>query len=108
VPADLEQLVRLPGVGRKTANLVLGVAYQVPTGIVVDTHVQRVARRLGLADEKTADKTELKLNQLFPQKQWIDISHRMILHGRRVCKAKKPQCGNCSLASLCPRIGVED
>lgn len=107
VPADLEAMVELPGVGRKTANLVLGVAHHLPTGIVVDTHVQRVAKRLGLADEKNADKAELKLNALFPREQWIDISHRMILHGRRVCKAKKPHCDECSLEPLCPRIGVE-
>ena len=107
VPQNMKDLVKLPGVGRKTANVVLGVAYGIPTGIVVDTHVQRVGRRLGLADEKNADKTEAVLNQLLPQDQWIEFSHRMILHGRRVCKAKKPQCDDCTLRPLCPQNGVE-
>ena len=107
VPQNMKDLVKLPGGGRKTANVVLGVAYGIPTGIVVDTHVQRVGRRLGLADEKNADKTEAVLNQLLPQDQWIEFSHRMILHGRRVCKAKKPQCDDCTLRPLCPQNGVE-
>ena len=107
VPQNMKDLVKLPGVGRKTANVVLGVAYGIPTGIVVDTHVQRVGRRLGLADEKNADKTEAVLNQLLPQDQWIEFSHRIILHGRRVCKAKKPQCDDCTLRPLCPQNGVE-
>ncbi|MCA9178010.1 MAG: endonuclease III [Planctomycetales bacterium] len=107
VPEELDALVQLPGVGRKTANLVLGVAYGIPTGVVVDTHVLRLSKRLGLADEKNADKAEQTLNQLLPQSEWIDFSHRLILHGRRVCKAKKPLCDNCSLHAICPRVGVE-
>ena len=105
-PQSLDALLKLPGVGRKTAHLVLGVAYGQATGVVVDTHVRRVAKRLGLADEKNADKTEAALNALLPPSEWIEFSHRMILHGRRVCKAKKPQCESCTLLPLCPQIDV--
>lgn len=101
VPATLEELVALPGVGRKTANVVLGNAFGVP-GITVDTHVGRLARRFGWTDETTPEKVEADLMALFPRSEWTDLSHRMILHGRRVCHARKPACDACPLASLCP------
>jgi endonuclease-3 len=106
VPRELGQLVELPGVGRKTANVVLGTAFGLPTGVVVDTHVQRISRRLGLTDERDPVKIERDLIALLPRKEWIDYSHRMIHHGRRVCKARKPQCDQCSLVRFCPQLGV--
>ncbi len=107
VPQDLEELVKLAGVGRKTANLVIGVAFGKPTGIVVDTHVGRVARRLGLTQQKDGNKVERDLLELVPQDEWIDFSTRMIHHGRYLCKAKKPQCDSCSMNSICPQVGIE-
>lgn len=101
VPATLEELVALPGVGRKTANVVLGNAFGVP-GITVDTHVGRLARRFGWSEETVPDKVEADLMALFPRAEWTDLSHRMILHGRRVCHARTPACDECPLASLCP------
>lgn len=106
VPRDLEALVQLPGVGRKTANVVLGTFFRLPTGVVVDTHVTRLSQRLGLTRQKDAEKIERDLMALLPSSEWIDFSHRMIHHGRRVCQARKPNCAGCSLADLCPRIGV--
>lgn len=106
VPAAMEDLVRLPGVGRKTANVVLGTAFGLPAGVVVDTHVQRVSRRLGLTQQTAPVKIEADLMKLLPRKEWIDYSHRVILHGRQVCKARRPLCESCPLAKLCPRIGV--
>jgi endonuclease III len=106
VPRDLESLVALPGVGRKTANVVLGTAFGLPTGVVVDTHVTRITRRLGLTQEKDAVKIERDLMELVPKKEWIDFSHRLIHHGRRVCIARKPKCEECSMKKFCPRIGV--
>jgi endonuclease-3 len=106
VPRDLEALVALPGVGRKTANVVLGVAYGIPSGVVVDTHVGRISRRLGLTRHDDAVKGESDLMELLPQKAWIAFSHRMIQHGRKICIARRPKCDVCALASLCPRIGV--
>jgi endonuclease III len=102
VPKDLPTLVQLPGVARKTANVVLGVAYRIAAGIVVDTHVTRVSQRLGLSAATTADKVEQDLCQRFPQDQWIDIGHRLLLLGRYLCVAKAPDCANCPLAELCP------
>ncbi|MEN6497194.1 MAG: endonuclease III [Thermoguttaceae bacterium] len=109
VPQDLEALVELPGIGRKTANVVLGTAYGISSGIVVDTHVGRVSRRLGLTshDDKDAVRIEQDLLALIPKKEWIDFSHRMIHHGRRICTARKPKCDECPLGSICPRIGVD-
>ncbi len=101
VPGTLEELVALPGVGRKTANVVLGNAFDIP-GITVDTHVGRLARRFGWTDETTPDKVEADLMELFPSSEWTDLSHRMILHGRRVCHARNPACDACPLAALCP------
>ena len=107
VPQTLEQLVVLPGVGRKTANVVLGTAFGIPTGVVVDTHVGRITRRLGLSQSNDPVKVEQDLMRLLPQEEWIDYSHRLIHHGRQVCKARKPLCERCGLADDCPRVGVD-
>jgi endonuclease III len=106
VPKDIEKLIELPGIGRKTANVVLGVAHGIASGIVVDTHVTRVSQRLGLSQEKNPEKIEKDLLAQFPQKEWINISNRMVHHGRYVCTARKPKCDTCPLGSICPRIGV--
>ena len=102
VPKEMAALMALPGVARKTANLVLGTAFRIPSGIVVDTHVTRVAQRLGLSAAKSAEKIEHDLCQRFPQEQWIDVGHRLLLLGRDVCLAKGPKCEDCPLAELCP------
>ena len=104
VPDRLEDLVTLPGVGRKTANVVLGNAFGVP-GITVDTHVGRLSRRLGWSQHSDPDKVEADLMALFPRTEWTDLSHRLIWHGRRVCHARKPACGACPLARACPSFG---
>lgn len=106
VPQELDDLVKLPGVGRKTANVVLGTAFGKPTGVVVDTHVARLSKRLGLTKAKDAVKIEQDLMRQLPEREWIDLSHRMIWHGRRICGARKPQCDDCLLNKICPRIGV--
>lgn len=108
VPQDLDALVQLAGVGRKTANVVLGTAYGIPTGIVVDTHVGRLSRRLGLTEKTDAVQVERDLFALIPQKEWIDYSHRMIYHGRAVCRARKPNCAGCHFETFCPKVGVEE
>jgi len=105
VPGTLDELVQLPGVGRKTANVVLGNAFNVP-GITVDTHVGRLSRRLGLSEHEDPVKVEQDLMALIPQPEWTIFSHRTIFHGRQVCMARKPLCSSCSLAKLCPKIGV--
>lgn len=102
VPADMEALVRLPGVGRKTANVILGNAFGRNDGIVVDTHVTRVSNRLGLVTGTDAVKIERVLIPLFPQERWTIISHLFIEHGRQVCHARTPLCGECVLADICP------
>lgn len=102
VPATMEELVALAGVGRKTANVVLGNAFDVNEGIVVDTHVGRLARRLGLTVEKTAEKVEVALQKLVPRDDWTMLSHWLIFHGRRRCSARKPECAECEIAPLCP------
>ena len=102
VPDTMEALVDLPGVGRKTANVVLGNAFGRPQGIAVDTHVQRLVRRLGLTTEMTPDKIEQELLALVPRKVWTLFSHLLISHGRAVCKARVPQCGACPVYHLCP------
>jgi endonuclease-3 len=102
VPRSLDALIELPGVARKTANVVLGTAYGVASGIVVDTHAGRVARRLGLTGESDPAKVERDLCALFPSEQWVALGHRLVLHGRYVCKAKKPECAQCPLNELCP------
>jgi endonuclease III len=107
VPATMEELNPLPGVGRKTANVILGNAFGVP-GITVDTHVGRLSRRLGLTKHDDAEKVERELMELLPDKEWTMFSHRMIYHGRQVCFARKPNCDACTLNKICPRIGVEE
>lgn len=104
VPADLDALVTLPGVGRKTANVVLGNAFGIP-GITVDTHFGRLARRFGWTSQKNPDKVEADVAALFPEKDYTMLSHYVVWHGRRVCHARKPACGACSVASLCPSYG---
>ena len=106
VPRTMEELTQLDGVGRKTANVVLGNAFDINAGIVVDTHVARLAGRLGLTAEKTPEKIELGLQKLVPQDQWTLFSHWLIWHGRRRCFARNPDCANCEIERLCPRIGV--
>ncbi len=108
VPQAMDQLVELPGVGRKTANVVLGTAFGIAAGVVVDTHVARLSRRLGLSREKDPEKIERDLMGQFAERDWIALSHRMIQHGRRVCTARSPKCGECPLESLCPKIGVKE
>lgn len=108
VPQSLEELVKLPGIGRKTANVVLGTAFGIPSGVVVDTHVTRLCHRLGLTKHTNAVKIEQDLIKLLPQEEWINFSHRLIHHGRRICIARKPRCGECMLLAICPRIGVEE
>ena len=102
VPADMDRLVELPGVARKTANVVLGVAYGRAEGVVVDTHVKRLAGRLGLTTETDPAKIERELMVLAPREEWIDLAHLLIFHGRRVCHARRPECAHCVLRSLCP------
>ena len=102
VPKSMEELLQLPGVARKTANVVLGTAYGIPSGVVVDTHVGRLSRRLGLSSSENPEKIEKELMDQLPQDQWIDFAHRLIHHGRRVCRAQKPHCEQCVLADLCP------
>ncbi len=106
VPADLDALTALPGVGRKTAHVVLGVAFQHPSGVVVDTHVKRLAYRLGMTSETDPARVERDLAASVPRPQWIALSHRLIDHGRRVCLALRPRCPTCDLAKLCPRRGL--
>jgi endonuclease III len=105
VPGRLRDLVTLPGVGRKTANVVLGNAFGVP-GITVDTHFARLSRRLGWTVQDDPVKIEREVGSLFPRKEWTILSHRLIWHGRRVCHARRPACGACRLARLCPSFGI--
>jgi endonuclease-3 len=108
VPKNLDELVQLAGVGRKTANVVLGTAFGIPSGVVVDTHVGRITHRLGLTKHQDAVKIERDLMAQLPPKEWIDFSHRLIHHGRKVCVARKPRCTDCVLQAICPRIGVSE
>ena len=101
VPRTMEEILTLPGVARKTANVVLGSAYGIPSGIVVDTHVQRLARRLDLSRNEDPKKIEQDLMQVIPRETWILFSHQLIWHGRRVCQARKPKCVECNLEPLC-------
>ena len=104
VPASLPALVSLPGVGRKTANVVLGNAFGIP-GITVDTHFARLSRRFGWTVQDDPDKIEQEVGKLFPRSEWTMLSHRLIWHGRRICHARRPACGACPLARLCPSFG---
>ena len=104
IPSNLEDLVTLPGVGRKTANVVLGNAFDVP-GLTVDTHFGRLVRRFGWTKHTDPVKVEFDIMEIFPKKDWTDLSHVLIWHGRRICHAQKPACGACPLAKLCPSFG---
>jgi endonuclease III len=106
IPRDVEALTKLAGVGRKTANVVLGTAYGIASGVVVDTHVKRLAFRLGLTDRKLPVQIERDLMEVVPRGEWVDLSHRLIHHGRQVCLARKPRCSQCALERICPRKGV--
>jgi endonuclease-3 len=107
VPQSMEELVRLDGVGRKTANVVLGNAFGINAGVVVDTHVGRLAHRLGLTRPREPEKIEADLMLLVPREKWTVFSHLLIWHGRRRCPARSPDCAQCEVAALCPRIGVK-
>ena len=107
VPQEMDSLVALPGIGRKTANVILGTAFAKASGVVVDTHVGRISRRLGLSQHKEPVKVEQDLIGQLPEEEWIGFSHRIIQHGRRVCTARRPKCDDCPLADLCPRIGLD-
>jgi len=108
VPREMEELLKLPGVARKTANVVLGNAYGLATGVVVDTHVSRLSARLGLSARNTAEKIEQDLMALVPERDWIDFSHLLIAHGRKVCKARTPLCDQCVLEPLCPSSALKN
>jgi len=105
VPSTLDELITLPGVGRKTANVVLGHAFDIP-GITVDTHFGRLSRRFGWTKETDPVKVERIVGELIPQKEWTNLSQRMIWHGRRICHSRKPACGACPVAKLCPSVGI--
>jgi endonuclease-3 len=108
VPRTMEELTELGGVGRKTANVVLGNAFGINIGVVVDTHVKRLTHRLGLTTHRAPEKVEKGLIELIPQKLWTLFSHWLIWHGRRRCFARKPDCGNCEIKGLCPQIGLKN
>lgn len=101
VPREMEKLLTVPGAARKTANVVLGTAFGIPSGVVVDTHVTRIAQRLGLTRQKAPEKIEQDLMRILPQERWILFSHQVIHFGRDICKARKPECGRCPLESIC-------
>lgn len=105
VPREIDELVKLPGVGRKTANVVLGVAFGTPGGVVVDTHVSRLSGRLGLTREEDPAKIERDLNSLVPRDSWVEMPFLFIRHGRRTCTARRPACSACALNDLCPSAG---
>jgi endonuclease-3 len=107
VPDTMAELTALAGCGRKTASVVLGVAFGKAEGIVVDTHVARLSYRLGLTRQKMPEKIELALMKIIPRRDWIEFSHLLIWHGRKRCNARRPDCENCELLNLCPRIGVK-
>ncbi len=107
VPRTMEALCELPGVARKTANVVLGTAYGIASGITVDTHAGRVSRRLELTAEQDPTKVERDLCALFPARSWVDMGHRLVLHGRYICQSKRPQCAPCPLHELCPAAADE-
>lgn len=106
IPRTMEEILTLGGVARKTANVVLGNAFGIASGVVVDTHVGRLSQRLGLTTAKTAEKIELDLQQLVPKKDWVMFPHWMIFHGRQTCTARKPRCTECPLADLCPSYSL--
>jgi endonuclease-3 len=106
LPQEIDACIELPGIGRKTANVVLGTAFGIASGVVVDTHVARVSRRLGLTENKDPIKIERDLMERVPKRQWVAFGHRMIHHGRRICTARKPKCDECPMEAFCPRVGV--
>jgi endonuclease III len=106
VPRTMDELLRLPGVARKTANVVLGTAFGIAAGVVVDTHVGRLSRRLALTTHDDPEKVERDLMAVIPRREWTDFAHRLVLHGRRVCHARGPNCEECCLNDLCPSSGV--
>ncbi len=106
VPGDIDALVALPGVGRKTAKVVLGEAFGIAAGVTVDTHVRRLANRIGLTRQQDAEKIAGELEKLIPRSEWITFSLRLILHGRRVCSARRPRCEACVLNPICRKVGV--
>ena len=106
VPRNLDELVELPGVGRKTANVVLGNAFQIASGVVVDTHVTRLANRFGWVKMTDAVKIETRLNQMCPKEEWIVLPHYLIAHGRAVCTARSPKCPSCFIRDACPQRGI--
>ena len=107
LPKTLEELTELPGVGRKTANVLMGTAFGIASGVVVDTHVKRITRLLGLTESENPEQIERDLMELLPKTEWINFSHRLIHHGRRICIARRPKCDECPLRPLCPRVGPE-
>jgi endonuclease-3 len=106
VPRTMEELLSLPGVARKTANVVLGTAFRIAVGFVVDTHVFRLSHRLGFVKGKNPEQVEQELMRIVPEEDWIDFAHILIHHGRKICVARKPDCEHCVVASLCPKLGV--
>lgn len=104
VPKDFDQLLELPGVARKTANCVMGNAFNIPSGVVVDTHVLRITRRLGLTKNTDPNKIEQDLIKLLPKNEWINFSHMLIWHGRKICNSRKPRCEICFLSQVCPKL----
>lgn len=107
VPQTMDELLTLNGVARKTANVVLGNAFGIASGVVVDTHVSRLSQRLGITEETTPEKIEMDLSKLVPKKHWVMFPHWLITHGRKICNARKPKCEECVLENICPKIGVE-
>ena len=106
LPQTLEELTALPGVGRKTANVLLGTAFGIASGIVVDTHVKRISKLLGLTESDNPEQIERDLVELLPEQEWINFSHRLIHHGRQICIARRPKCAECPLLPNCPRVGL--
>lgn len=102
IPDDMDQLVKLPGIGRKTANVILGNAFGKSEGVVVDTHIKRLSKRMKFTTKDTPEQIEPDLMHLFPQKDWTQLAHILIFHGRQICNARKPKCADCPVASLCP------
>ena len=106
LPQTLKEMTSLPGVGRKTANVVLGTWYGIASGVVVDTHVKRISRLLGLTDSINPEIAERQLKAVLPKKEWIQYSHRLIHHGRQICIARRPNCTECPLLRMCPRVDL--
>ena len=107
LPQTLDELVSLAGVGRKTANVVLGTCFEIPSGVVVDTHVKRITNLLGMTESDNPEIIERDLMAILPKNEWIEFSHRMIHHGRQICIARRPKCLDCPLLKICPRVGLE-